>query len=135
MPLDAKRYEWTTNFPLWLNILGGVALLKSFFFFYRAYTDNTFLSPLVRIQTERNQQVISTGVYGFVRHPMYLGAILLFIGAPMLIGSKYGIFIGALMSCNLMTRIIGEEKMLVEELAGYEDYKKTVKYRIIPFIW
>ncbi|MCU0532295.1 MAG: isoprenylcysteine carboxylmethyltransferase family protein [Hydrococcus sp. Prado102] len=135
MPLDAKRYEWTTDFPLWLKILGGIGLLKSFFFLYRAYTDNTFLSPLVRIQTERKQKVISEGVYGFVRHPMYLGAILLFLGTPMLLSSKYGIVLGILMSLLLVARIFGEEKMLVEELEGYEDYKTKVKYRLIPFVW
>ncbi|BAZ14923.1 putative protein-S-isoprenylcysteine methyltransferase [Calothrix sp. NIES-4071] len=135
MPLDAKRYEWTTNFPFFVKFFGFIALLKSFFFIYRSFTDNTFLSPLVRIQTERNQQVVSTGVYGFVRHPMYLGAILLFIGTPMLLGSKYGVFISIIMSFTLVVRIFGEEKMLVEELAGYEDYKNQVKYRLIPFIW
>lgn len=135
MPLDAKRYEWTKYFPLWLKYLGGIELLLSFFFFYRSYTDNTFVSPLIRIQKERKQHVISTGVYGFVRHPMYLGGILLFIGTPMLLGSIYGIIIGLILLFLLVGRIIGEEKMLVNELEGYEEYKKKVKYRLIPFIW
>ena len=78
---------------------------------------------------------MSTGVYGFVRHPMYLGGILLFIGAPMLLGSMYGLFIGILISILLAARIIGEERMLVKELDGYADYRKKVKYRLIPFIW
>ena len=135
MPLDAKRYGWTTYFPLWLKVLGGIALIFSFFFFYRSYVDNTFLSPLVRIQAERKQQVVSTGVYGFVRHPMYLGGILLFIGTPLLLGSKYGVIIGLLLLFLLGGRIIGEEKMLVNELEGYADYKKKVKYRLLPFVW
>lgn len=135
MPLDSKRYRWTTYFPFWLKVLGGMVLLVSFFFFYRSYTDNTFLSPLVRIQTERKQQVISTGVYGFVRHPMYLGGILLFEGTPLLLGSIYGVIIGFILIFLLAGRIIGEEKMLVNELEGYVDYKKKVKYRLIPFVW
>jgi protein-S-isoprenylcysteine O-methyltransferase Ste14 len=135
MPLDAKRYGWTTSFPEGLKVLGGMALLVSFFFFYRSYADNTFLSPLVRIQTERKQKVITTGVYGFVRHPMYLGGTLLFIGTPLLLGSIYGVLIGLIMILLLASRIIGEERMLVNELEGYEDYKKKVKYRLIPFIW
>lgn len=135
IPIDAKRYEWTTNFPLWLKGLGGMGLLISFFFLYRSFTDNTFLSPLVRIQTERNQHVVSTGVYGFVRHPMYLGAIFLFIGTPILLGSQYGILIGLVISFLLVARIFGEEKMLVEELDGYEDYRNQVKYRLIPLVW
>ena len=107
MPLDAERFMWTVNFPIWLKVLGGILLLISFFFSYRAYTDNTFLSPLVRIQTERKQQVVSTGVYGFVRHPLYLGDALFFIGTPMLFGSKCGILLGVVMLFIIAVRIIG----------------------------
>jgi protein-S-isoprenylcysteine O-methyltransferase Ste14 len=135
MPLDAKRYGWTGHFPLWFKVLGGVALLPSFFLFFRSYTDNTFLSPLVRIQEDRKQQVVTTGVYGFVRHPMYLGASFLFVGAPMLLGSLWGIGLGVAGSLLLAVRIIGEEKMLTDELEGYADYKKKVRYRLIPFVW
>jgi protein-S-isoprenylcysteine O-methyltransferase Ste14 len=135
MPLDAKRFGWTTPFSLWLKILGGIGLLLSFLLFFRSYADNTFVSPLVRIQKERKQQVVSTGVYGFVRHPMYLGGILLFIGTPMLLGSLYGIIIGFLILFLLVVRIIGEEKMLVDELEGYADYQKKVKYRLFPLVW
>ena len=135
MPLDAERFMWTVNFPIWLKVLGGILLLISFFFLHRAYTDNTFLSPLVRIQTERKQQVVSTGVYGFVRHPMYVGSVLLFIGTPMLFGSKYGILLGVVMLFIVAVRIVGEEKALVEGLEGYADYKKKVRYRLIPFVW
>jgi protein-S-isoprenylcysteine O-methyltransferase Ste14 len=134
-PLDAKRFGWTTYFPFWLKIAGCVFLIISFFFMYRSYTDNTYLSPLVRIQTERKQKVVTTGVYGFVRHPMYLGATMLFLGAPMLMGSMFGILIGVALILLLSGRIIGEEKMLLSELEGYEDYRKKVKYRLIPFIW
>lgn len=135
MPLDAKRYGWTTNFPLALKIAGGISLVFSFFLFYKSFADNSFLSPLVRIQTERKQQVVSTGVYGFVRHPMYLAAALLFIGTPLLLGSIYGLLIGLSLILLLAIRSLGEEKMLENELGGYSDYKKKVKYRLIPFIW
>ena len=135
MPLDAKRYGWTTYFPLWLKILGGIGLILSFFFFYRSYTDNTFVSPLVRIQTERKQQVVSTGVYGFVRHPMYLGGILMFIGTPLLLGSYFGIALGLIITVLLAFRTLGEEQMMLKELDGYEEYKRKVKYRFIPLIW
>jgi len=135
MPLDAKRYSWTTNFPFWLKFFGGIFLILSFILFYRSYSDNTFLSALVRIQTERKHKVITSGVYSIVRHPMYLGGILLFIGTPIMLGSLYGLLIGFIIMLLLAIRTIGEEKMLEKELEGYEDYKKKVKYRLLPFIW
>ena len=135
IPLDAKRFGWSPVFPLWLNILGGVMLAGSFFLFFRSYTDNTFLSPLVRIQEERKQQVVSTGVYGIVRHPMYLGGILMFIGAPLLLGSGYGLLPGLALTVLLMARIHGEEEMLARDLEGYREYMQKVRYRLVPFLW
>lgn len=135
MPLDAKRFGWSPYFPVLLKVLGGVALLPSLYLIYRATVENTFLSTLVRIQTDRKQQVISTGVYSFVRHPLYLGCLLMLLGAPLLLGSIYGLIIGLIAFFVLAGRIIGEEKMLVNELEGYEDYKKKVTYRLLPFVW
>jgi protein-S-isoprenylcysteine O-methyltransferase Ste14 len=89
----------------------------------------------IRIQKDRKQTLISTGVYGFVRHPMYFGGILLFIGAPLLLGSLWGIIIGFALTLLLAGRIVGEEKMLTDDLAGYAEYKKRVQYRLIPFVW
>jgi protein-S-isoprenylcysteine O-methyltransferase Ste14 len=135
MPLDAKRYGWTRHFPLWLQILGGIALTISFIFIYRSYSDNTYASALVRIQKERKQRVVSTGVYGIVRHPMYFGALLLFLGAPMLLASFYGFILGLVNMGIFALRIIGEEKMLISELEGYKEYIMKVKYRLVPFVW
>ncbi|MFC7440522.1 methyltransferase family protein [Laceyella putida] len=135
MPLDAKRFGWSPFFPVWLKVLGGLALLPALYLIYQATVENTFLSTLVRIQTDRKHHVISTGVYGFVRHPLYLGCLLMILGAPLLLGSMYGLIIGLIVVMVLVGRIIGEEKMLVNELEGYEDYKKKVKYRLIPFVW
>ena len=135
MPLDAERFGWSPAFPVWLKVVGVAALLPALYFIYRATVDNTFLSTMVRIQTDRKQQVISTGVYSFVRHPLYLGVLLMLFGAPLLLGSIFGEIIGLIAVVVLVGRIIGEEKMLVNELEGYEDYKKKVKYRLIPFVW
>jgi len=135
MPLDAKRFGWSPFSPLWLNVLGGAGLAGSFFLFFRSYTDNTFLSPLVRLQEDRNQQVVSTGVYGFVRHPMYLGAILMFVGAPLVLGSFYGILAGLALTILLMARIREEEVMLARDLEGYREYTQNVRYRLFPFLW
>ena len=135
MPLDAKRFGWSPLFPLWLKVVGGTGLAGSFFLFFRSYTDNTFLSPLVRIQEERQQRVVSTGVYGFVRHPMSLAGILMFLGAPLLIGSFYGVIAGLALTILLMARIVGEEAMLARELEGYREYMQNVRYRLFPFLW
>ncbi len=135
MPLDAQRFMWTFNFPTWLEAFGLFLLIGSAFFLFKSYRDNSFVSPLVRVQSERGQKVISTGVYGFVRHPMYLGGIMLFLGSPILLGSIYGLLIGIFLSFMFVARIIGEEKMLVCELDGYSDYKTKVKFRLIPGIW
>jgi len=135
MPLDSKKFHWSPAFPVWLKILGGFALLFSAFFMYRSYTDNTYLSPLVRIQSERKQKLVSTGVYGCIRHPLYLGGILMFLGGPVLLGSIMGLLAGIILTLLFVGRIAREEKLLQKELGGYETYKKKVKFRLIPFIW
>lgn len=135
MPLDAKRFAWTLNFPLCLEIIGGIFLILSSIIMLKSLADNTFTSALVRIQKERNQYVVSTGIYSIVRHPMYLGALFMFFGVPMLLGSIYGILLAIFLAFLFILRIFGEEKMLVDELEGYIEYKKKVKYRLIPLIW
>jgi len=135
MPLDARRFRWTHEWPVALQVVGGALLVPSFLLFLRSFMDNTFLSPLVRMQAERKQRVVSNGVYGFVRHPMYLGAVLMFVGTPLLLASAYGIAIGGALSLLLGARIVGEEKMLATELEGYEAYRASVRYRLLPGIW
>lgn len=135
MPLDASRFKWSPAFPLWLKIIGGLMLLPSVYLIYQATAQNTFLSAMVRIQSERKQRLISTGVYGFVRHPLYLGGVLMLTGAPLLLGSLVGLAISAIMVAGLIIRINGEEEMLVDGLEGYREYREKVRYRLIPFIW
>ncbi len=135
MPIDASRFQWTQNFPEWLKIVGGILLLPSAFLFIKAYIDNPYLSGVVRIQEDRGHEVISTGVYGFVRHPMYLAGMLLFIGAPLLMGSLYGLVFTIVFITGLVYRIFGEEKMLETELKGYTDYKNKIRFRLFPYIW
>ncbi len=135
MPLDASRFGWSPVFPVWLKVIGALALIPALFFIYRATAENTYLSTLVRIQADRKQRVISTGVYGFVRHPLYLGVLLMMFGAPLLLGSIAGLIISVIAAIVLVGRILGEEKMLVNELDGYAEYRKKVNYRLIPFVW
>lgn len=135
MPLDAKRLGWSPEFALWLKVIGGLLLIPALYFIYQATAENTFLSTRVRIQEERKQKVISSGVYGFVRHPLYLGVLLMLIGGPLLLGALSGLAISLVAVIVLVVRIRGEEKMLVEELEGYAEYKEKVRYRLVPFLW
>lgn len=135
MPVDAVRFGWSPGFPLWLKAVGSPALLPALYLIYRATVDNTYLSTMVRIQEERKHRVITGGVYGFVRHPLYLGCLLMLFGAPFLLGSLVGLGIAVIALVVLMVRILGEEKMLADELEGYLEYQKKVTYRLIPFIW
>jgi len=94
MPLDARRFKWSPGFPVWLQVIGGLVLIPSLYLIFESTAENTFASTMVRVQTERQQRVISTGVYGLVRHPMYLGAVFMMFGAPLLLGVDMGIDYG-----------------------------------------
>jgi protein-S-isoprenylcysteine O-methyltransferase Ste14 len=133
-PLDV-RFGWLPRLPLWCEVCGGVLLFSGGFFTLRAFTDNPYLSQLVRIQTESGQHVIDTGVYGFVRHPMYLGASVWFVGGPLLLGSVCGLLVGLAAVGLLILRILGEEKLLARDLEGYRAYREKVRYRLMPHVW
>lgn len=134
MPLDAVRFHWS-QVPLVLQVVGAVALVGSFFLISLTFRENAFLSPTVRIQRERGQKVISTGPYQYVRHPMYAGGLLLFLGTPLLLGSWYGLLLVLVMIPGGAVRAVLEERVLREELPGYDAYMAEVKYRLIPYVW
>jgi len=135
MPLDAKRYGWTTPFPPRIRLLGTVLLLVAFYVIYRALQENTFAAPVVKMQKERGQRVVSTGPYAIVRHPMYSGATLLFLSGPLLLSSYLGLALGVLLIVTIAIRSLGEESMLKEELPGYREYMQRVRWRMIPFVF
>lgn len=135
MPLDARRFGWSPEFPLWSKLTGTLLLILSSVFLFGALRENTFAAPVVKIQRERGQKVISTGLYSIVRHPMYSGAVLLFTGGPLLLGSLYGLAMGFLLIVTIAVRSLGEEAMLKQELEGYNEYMKKVKWRLIPFVF
>jgi protein-S-isoprenylcysteine O-methyltransferase Ste14 len=129
------RFGWTPRLPLWSEICGGILLLGGSFFMLRAFVDNTYASQLIRIQSERGQHVVDTGVYGMVRHPMYLGGTLMFVGAPLLLGSICGLLAALAAVGFLILRIFGEEKLLARDLEGYQAYREKVRYRLVPHVW
>jgi len=135
MPLDARRFHWTPRLPLAVELVGDALLALSWLFLFRSFADNTFGSALVRVQTERGHRVVSTGVYGWVRHPMYLGATLMFVGGPLVTGAVSALVVGLVLAGLLAVRSLDEEALLTRELPGYEDYRRRVRYRLIPFVW
>ncbi len=134
MPLDAVRYHWS-QVPIVLQVVGVMLLITSFILTSLTFRENTFLSPTVRVQHERGQTVISTGPYRYVRHPMYAGGLLLFLGTPLLLGSWYGLLLVVLLIVVVAVRAVLEERVLRDELPGYPAYMKQVKYRLIPYVW
>lgn len=122
-----------SNVPLWCVILSLVVFLLGYLMFAEVLRENAYLSRTVEVQEE--QTVISTGLYGVVRHPMYLATLLMFIPMPLILGSFWGLIPLAAYPVIIIIRIINEEKVLTEGLRGYDQYKKKVKYRLIPFVF
>jgi protein-S-isoprenylcysteine O-methyltransferase Ste14 len=134
MALDAVRFRWS-HLTAWTEMPGALLILVAMYAFYRTFRENSFAAPVVKIQKERGQTVVTTGPYGFVRHPMYAGGSLLFFGVPMLLGSGYGLALAPAWLILLMLRIPLEERMLRENLDGYDAYMKRVRWRLVPGVW
>ena len=134
MALDAVRFHWS-QMPVWLSVAGAIVLLYSFYLFFATFRENSYLSPLVRVQEERGQTVVSTGPYHYVRHPMYAAALLFFLGTTLLLGSWYGLLLALLLVFLIAGRAVLEERTLQKELQGYDAYMAQVKYRLIPHVW
>jgi protein-S-isoprenylcysteine O-methyltransferase Ste14 len=134
MPLDAVRFHWS-RMPAWIQAAGALVLLSSFYIFYLAFRENPYASSAVRIQEDRGQRVVSTGPYRHVRHPMYTGAFLYCLGTALLLGSWVGVSFEPLFVAAIAIRANLEERLLREQLEGYDEYMVKVKYRFIPRLW
>ncbi len=134
MPVDAVRFHWS-RMPGWLQAAGAILLLFSFYLFFLTFCENPYLSPAIRLQSERGQKVVSTGPYHYVRHPMYATTIIFMVGTTLLLGSWYGLFLGLIILVGIAFRAVKEERMLRAELPGYEEYMAKVRYRFIPHVW
>ncbi len=134
IPLDAIRFYWS-QMPMWLHVGGALILLGSFYIFYLTFRENTYLSPVVRVQTERGQTVVSSGPYRYVRHPMYVAFVLFMLSTPLLLGSWWGLLVGLLLIILVARRAVLEEHTLQQELPGYAAYMGKTKYRLIPYVW
>jgi protein-S-isoprenylcysteine O-methyltransferase Ste14 len=132
--LDAKRWH-LSHLPVWVQVAGALLILVAMYACYRTFRENSFAAPVVKIQKERGQTVVTTGPYAIVRHPMYAGAGLMFFGIPMLLGSAWGLALGPAWYLLLALRIPLEERVLRENLAGYDDYARRVRWRLLPGVW
>ena len=126
------RFGWLT-LPNWIPILFAVVFLLAYALYAEVMRENAYLSRTVEVQ--ENQQVVDTGLYGIVRHPMYMTTLLLFLSMPLVLGSVISFLIMLLYLPIITKRMRNEEQVLAEGLPGYAEYMKKVKYRVIPFIW
>ncbi len=134
MALDAKRFHWS-EIPLALQVVGVALICFGCYVVWLTFRANSYAAPVIKIQKERGHLVVSTGPYGYVRHPMYAGALLFIAGVPLLLGSWWGLGAGAGLVVLIAMRAVLEERTLAAELAGYADYAARVRYRLVPHLW
>jgi protein-S-isoprenylcysteine O-methyltransferase Ste14 len=126
------RFDWS-RVPFAFSVMAFILIILGYIIVFLVFRQNSFASRVIEIS--ENQQVISTGLYGIIRHPMYLGVLLLYLTMPIALGSWWGLLPFVSIPIVLVFRILDEEKFLVKNLAGYEEYRKKVRYRLIPFVW
>lgn len=133
MGLD-RRTQFS-DMPVALQALGLVLFVLSTLFILWVFRENSFAAPVVKLQADRAQRVVSTGPYAHVRHPMYSGMILFFAGVPLLLGSWWGLVMAPVIVVLFAVRIGIEERTLREGLPGYSNYMTRVRYRLLPGVW
>ena len=126
------RFGWS-QMPAPVTVIASVLFLIAYALYAEVMRENAYLSRTIKV--EEGQTVVDTGLYGIVRHPMYMASILLFLMMPIVLGSWYALIVFAVYPAVIVVRLKDEEELLTRELFGYAEYKKKVKYRIIPFIW
>lgn len=126
------RFKWL-ELPSWITYLFSFIFIIFYIMFGEVLRENTYLSRTIKV--EEGQKVIDKGLYSIVRHPMYTASIFMFLSMPLILGSLISFFVFLIYPILIVIRIIGEEKLLINELSGYDKYIKKVKYRLIPFVW
>ena len=126
------RFSWLVS-PAWVTIVGTVIFLLAYALYAEVLRENEYLSRTIEVQ--EGQKVVDTGLYGIVRHPMYMATVLLFLSMPIILGSIPSFVVMLMYIPIIAKRIRNEEKVLEDGLDGYKQYKERVKYRIMPFVW
>lgn len=126
------RFRWFV-LPDWASLAAALVFLLGYVLYAEVLRENVWLSRTVEVQ--EGQTLVDTGLYGVVRHPMYMSTLLLFLAMPLVLGSPPSLAVSLLYVPIIAGRIRGEEALLTEELAGYADYCKRVRWRLVPFVW
>ena len=126
------RFNWI-ELPNIVIIISSIVFIISYILYAEVLRENSYLSRTIEVQ--ENQKVVDTGLYGIIRHPMYLSTIFLFLSMPLILGSIISFMLFLIYPFIIVKRIKNEEKVLEDNLKGYKEYKNKVKYRIVPFIW
>ena len=128
----SRRFGWYM-LPDWAVYAATAVFLAAYILYAEVMRENVWLSRTIEVQ--KDQQVVSTGLYGIVRHPMYAATLLLFLSMPLVLASPWSLVIMLLYIPIIALRIRNEEQVLERELKGYKEYKQRVRYRVVPFIW
>ena len=126
------RYAWFVM-PNIIVIIASVLFLVSYVLYFKVLIDNEYLYRTIKV--DNKQKLIDTGLYGIVRHPMYMITIIMFLMIPLILGSVLSFIIFLIYPVIIIKRIKNEEKVLEKEFKGYKEYEKKVKYKLIPYIW
>ena len=126
------RFGWI-RLPLWVSYAAALLFLAGYVLYAEVLRENVWLSRTVEVQ--ENQKVIDTGLYGIVRHPMYMSTLILFLAMPLVLGSVISFVIMLLYIPIIAKRIRNEEQVLENGLEGYTEYRKRIRYKVIPFVW
>ena len=126
------RFEWS-EVPFIVIIIADLFIFIGYLLFFLVLKENTYASRI--IQVEKDQRVISTGLYAIVRHPMYVAVIMMYVLSPLALGSYWAVVAVLPLPVLIIFRIKSEEKILIDKLPGYREYTQEVKYRLIPYIW
>lgn len=130
-----RRFDWSSGLSSELQIISLILVILGGLLGTSSMASNKFFSATVRIQSDRYHKVITRGPYRFIRHPGYAGGITSILMTPIALGSWFGLIPGVLISCGYVLRTLLEDKVLQEELDGYRDYTRKVRYRLVPWIW
>ena len=126
------RFGWL-RFPRWVSVLGAILFLLGYVLYAFVLKENAYLARTVKV--EKGQKLVDTGLYGVIRHPMYAATLLLFLSMPLILGSLLSLLVMLVYPFIIARRIQNEEQVLMRELPGYREYRKKVRWRLIPFLW